>query len=55
LVAGFEAGLRVQKKQKGRKGHKRLPLSIPGKQTITGVCTKGKIQKRRQGRPRKLV
>ena len=55
MVAGFETGLQVQRKQKGRKGYKRLSLLIPGKQTIAGVCTKGKTQKRGQGRPRKLV
>jgi hypothetical protein len=31
LVAGFEAGLRAHGKQKGGKGHGRLPLLIPGK------------------------
>jgi hypothetical protein len=49
LVAGFEAGLQAQRKQKGRKGRGRLPLSIPGKRTIAGVRTKGEIQKRGQG------
>jgi hypothetical protein len=55
LVARFEAGLRVQGIQKAGKGYRRLPLSIPGKQAITEVRTKGETQKREQGRPRKPV
>jgi hypothetical protein len=56
LVARFEAGLRAQGMQKGRKGHRRLPLSIPGKRAIAGVRTKGETQpKRGRGRPRKQV
>jgi hypothetical protein len=53
LVARFEAGLRAQRKQKGRKGHGRLPPSIPGKRAIAGVRTKGETQKRGRGQPRK--
>jgi hypothetical protein len=55
LVAGFEAGLQAHRKQKGGKGHRRLPLLILGKRTIAGVRSKGETQKRGQGRPRKLV
>ena len=56
LVARFEAGLRAQGKQKDGKGRRRLPLSIPGKQAIAGVRTKGKTQKKiGRGRPRKQV
>jgi hypothetical protein len=55
LVARFEAGLRAQGKQKGGKGRGRLSLSIPGKQAIAGVRTKGETQKRGRGRPRKPV
>src|SRR5436190_21490605 len=53
LVARFEAGLRVQGKQKVGKGRGRLPPSIPGKRAIAGVRTKGETQKRGRGRPRK--
>jgi len=56
LVARFEAGLRAPGKQKGGKGHGRLPPSRPGKQAIAGVRTKGEMQKKRgPGRPRKQV
>ena len=55
LVAGFEAGLQAHGKQSSRKGHRRLPLSIPGNQAIAGVRTKGETQKRGRGRPRKPV
>jgi hypothetical protein len=55
LVARFEAGLQAQGKQKGGKGRRRLPPSIPGKRAIAGVRTKGKTQKRGRGRPRKPV
>jgi hypothetical protein len=56
LVARFEAGLRAQGKQNGRKGRGRLPPSIPGKREIAGVRTKGKTQKKRgRGQPRKQV
>ena len=55
LVARFKAGLRAQGKQKGRKGRRRLPLSIQGKRAIAGVRTKGEMQKRGRGRPRKQV
>jgi hypothetical protein len=55
LVARFEAGLRAQGKQKGGKGRGRLPPSIQGKRAIVGVRTKGEMQKRGRGRPRKPV
>jgi hypothetical protein len=52
LVARFEAGLRAQLKEKGKKGRGRL---LPSK-AAAGVHLTGQTQeKKRRGRPRKQV
>jgi hypothetical protein len=54
LVARLEAGLRAQRKQKGRKGRGRLLPLKADRQAAAGVRATGQTQeKKRRSRPRK--
>jgi hypothetical protein len=56
LVEKFEARLRAQGRQRGRKRRGRLHPSMAGKQVDVGARAAGKMQeKKRRGRPRKSL